>query len=73
MTLRDTLVGNDAHVHDRLDEVLDSADAVVVLANSRGVTTYLHGFAVSGCQLEMPAVNMESAMRHLGSRNDDVA
>lgn len=67
MTLRDLLDGLDADVHARLDQVLDSEDAVIVLADSRGVTTYLHGFGVSGCQLEMLASDVDAAVRTLAA------
>jgi hypothetical protein len=67
MTLRDVLDGLDPDVHARLDQVLDSEDAVVVLADARGITTYVHGFAASGCQLEMVASDVDAVVRALGS------
>lgn len=66
MTLRDVLDGRDPDVHSRLDEVLDSEDAVIVLADGRGITTYMHGFAASGCQLEMVASDVDAVLRTLG-------
>lgn len=66
MTLRDVLDGRDPDVHSRLDEVLDSEDAVIVLADSRGITTFMHGFAASGCQLEMVASDVDAVLRTLG-------
>ena len=67
MTLREALDGAGRAVHNRLDDVLDSEDAIVVLVDGRGVTTYLHGFGASGCQLEMLASDMEAAVRQLGA------
>jgi hypothetical protein len=66
MTLRALLDGLDPDVHARLDEVLDSEDAVIVLADGRAITTFVHGFAASGCQLEMAASDVDAVVRALG-------
>ncbi len=65
MSLRKALGGMSQTVHARLDEVLDSEDVVILLADGRGMTTYLHGFGASGCQLEMLAAEVEAAVRQL--------
>lgn len=52
MTLRQSL-GDVGPLRDRLEHVLDSEDALVLLADSRQMASYARGFAVSGCQLEM--------------------
>ena len=65
MTLRDALHGSEDVIRARLEEVLDSEDAVVLLANRRGVTTFAHGFGASGCQLESIGRALEAQLREL--------
>ncbi|HEX7086395.1 MAG TPA: hypothetical protein VF198_08525 [Vicinamibacterales bacterium] len=67
MTLRDALQGSEGVIRARLEEVLDSEDAVVLLANRRGITTFAHGFGVSGCQLEMMGRALEALLRELAA------
>jgi hypothetical protein len=53
MTARDALGGHAPAIFGRLEEVLDSEDAVIVLMDRRGATSFYHGFGASGCQLEL--------------------
>jgi hypothetical protein len=71
MTLRDMLEGLDQTVHARLDDILDSEDGIIVLADRRATTTYLRGFGASGCQLEILARELEGAVRQLRGTPDD--
>lgn len=64
MTLRQSL-GDVSPLRDRLEEVLDSEDALVLLADRRQVASFVRGFAVSGCQLEMIDRELTSVVRRL--------
>jgi hypothetical protein len=63
MTFREALQGADKEIRRRLDALLDSEDAIVVLVDPHGVTSYAHGFGISGCQLEILSRDVESAIR----------
>ena len=65
MTLRRSLGVHARRVYDRLEEVLDSDDGLIVLVDRLGATSYLQGFALSGCQLERLSVEIERAIRVL--------
>lgn len=64
MTLRQSL-GDVNPLRERLEEVLDSEDALVLLADRRQVASYVRGFAVSGCQLEMIDRELAGLVRQL--------
>lgn len=63
MTARESMGGNAAHLHERLDQVLDSEDAVIVLIDRHASTSYYHGFGISGCQLEMFGDELDASLR----------
>ena len=65
MTFKEAL-GDDTELRQRLDQLLASEDAVVILADRRGITTYAHGFGVSGCQLELLGHDVDAAIRLVG-------
>ena len=65
MTLRDALGVDARHVYERVDEVLDSEDGIILLVDRRHATSYLQGFALSGCQIELLSVELERAVRAL--------
>lgn len=65
MTLREVLGSAQTDVRRRLEQVLDSEDAIILLIDRHGTTTYAHGFAVSGCQLEMVGNAIESLLREV--------
>lgn len=65
MTVRETLGPKAEEVHDRLNQVLDSEDAIIVLMDRSGVTSYCHGFGASGCQLELLWHEVDGALRAL--------
>lgn len=62
MTFREAL-GGDLELRRRLDALLESDDAVVVMADRHGVASYAHGFGISGCQLEFMIRDVEAAIR----------
>jgi hypothetical protein len=63
MTIRETLGDAAAAVQRRLDQVLDSEDAIIVLVDRRGATSFYKGFGASGCQLELLGCQLEAALR----------
>ena len=63
MTLRQRPGGDAARVHERLDALLDSEDAVIVLLDGERALSYAEGFALSPCQLELLSVDIERATR----------
>ena len=65
MTLREMLGATVHVVTTRVEQVLDSEDAIVILVDRAGVTTFYHGFGASGCQLELAAVRVDAALRDL--------
>ena len=63
MSLRQ-LLGQDARrVHEQVDELLDSEDAIIVLFDGQRAVNYAAGFALSGSQLELLAVDIERLAR----------
>ncbi len=65
MTLRQRLGADVQRLYDQLDDMLDSEDAVIVLADARRVTHYARGFGLSACHHELLAVQLEAAIRGL--------
>jgi hypothetical protein len=63
VTLREALGGDVRRVRERLEDVLDSEDALIVLIDGRHATTCAQGFALSGDQLEFLAIEIERAVR----------
>ena len=63
MTLRSSLGVHTRRVYDRLEEVLDSDDGMIVLVDRHGATSYLQGFDLTGCQLEGLSLEIERAIR----------
>ena len=51
--------------YERVDEVLNSEDGIILLVDRRHSTSYLQGFALSGCQIELLSVELERAVRAL--------
>lgn len=73
MTFREALAGGDLELRRRLDALLESDDAVVVMADRHGVASYAHGFGISGCQLEFMIREVEAAIRFArGEGGDDL-
>lgn len=74
MSLRKILGGDATRVHEQLDALLDSEDAVIVLADRSRAISYAHGFGISPCQLELLMLEIERTIRNAGgprtSRNN---
>jgi hypothetical protein len=66
-TLRDILGLDAPRVHEQVDEVLDAEDTIIILIGRHQATSYCHGFALSGCQLELLSLEVERPVRALGS------
>jgi len=66
MSLRKILGGDAARVHEQVDALLDSEDAVIVLADRSRAISYAHGFGISPCQLELLMLEIERTVRNLG-------
>lgn len=62
MTLREMLGPSAGALKERLDEVLDREDAIVILVDRTGTTAYYHGFGASGCQLELASGRVDAAL-----------
>ena len=78
MTLRNALGAHARHVYERVDEVLDSEDGIILLVDRRHASSYLQGFTLSGCQIELLSVELERAVRavgpwSVGRRQEDVS
>lgn len=65
MTVRETLGPRAGDVYDRLDQILNSEDGLIVLMDRTGTTAYCHGFGASGCQLELLWHQVDMALRSL--------
>ena len=52
MTAREAIGDAARSMQRRLDQVLDSEDAVIVMVNRHGATSYFQGFGASGCDYE---------------------
>lgn len=73
MTAREALGSGSADLHDRLDRVLDGEDAIIVLMDRNGATSFCHGFGASGCQLELLGHFLEATLQTIaaGARMPD--
>jgi hypothetical protein len=69
MTAREALADAADGVRERLDRILDSEDAVIVLMDRRGTLSFCHGFGASGCQLELVGHMLERALQGLAPVN----
>jgi hypothetical protein len=58
------MLGADAdRVHEQVDALLDSEDAMIVLIDGSRTISYAHGFGISPSQLEFLALEIEKAVR----------
>ena len=67
MTAREA-AGDATRLHRRLDEVLDGEDAIIVLIDRHTATSFFHGFAASGCQLELIGHQLDAALHRLSQK-----
>jgi hypothetical protein len=63
MSLR-TMLGADVdRVHEQVDALLDSEDAMILLIDGSRAINYANGFGISPSQLELLALDIERAVR----------
>lgn len=63
VTLRQRLGPDAARVHELVDQLLDREDGIIVLVDGQRAINYARGFALSACQLELLADDIERAVR----------
>ena len=63
MSLRQSLGADANRVHEQVDALLDSEDALIVLVDGSRAISYAHGFGTSPSQLELLALEIERRVR----------
>jgi hypothetical protein len=63
MSLRKVLGADVERVHEQVDALLDSEDAIIVLVDRSRAINYAQGFGISPSQLELLALEIERAVR----------
>jgi hypothetical protein len=63
MSLREMLGADVDRVHEQVDAMLDSEDAMIVLVDGSRAISYAQGFGTSPDQLELLALEIERAVR----------
>ena len=63
MSLRKMLGADADRVHEQVNALLDSEDAMIVLIDGSRAISYAHGFGASPSQLEFLALEIEGAVR----------
>jgi hypothetical protein len=67
VTLRQALGGDAGRLHDLLEQLLDSEDAVLLLFDGDRAVNYIHGFGLSPSQHELMALEIERMVRTAGA------
>jgi hypothetical protein len=65
VTLRQRLGADVQRIYDQLDDLLDSEDAIIILADRQRAIHYARGFGLSACHHELLAVQIDHAIRAL--------
>jgi hypothetical protein len=65
VTLRQRLGANVQRIHELVDDLLDSEDAIIILADGHRAIHYARGFGLSACHHELLAVEIDRAIRAL--------
>ena len=65
MTLRQRLGGHVQRIYEQVDDLLDSEDAIIILADAHRAIHYARGFGLSACQHELLAVEIDRTIRAL--------
>ena len=65
MTLRQRLGVDVQRIHEQVDDLLDSEDAIIILADAHRAIHYARGFGLSACQHELLAVEIDRTIRTL--------
>src|SRR3954466_6262463 len=63
MTLRQQFEDEGSGVHDQVDAILDSEDSMIIVIDARRAINYVRGSALSPCQLELLANDIERLVR----------
>jgi len=67
MSLRNTLGAAVPTVHEQVESLLDSEDAMLILGGDSRTVSYMHGFGMSSDQLELLALEIERAVRRIAA------
>ena len=65
MTLRQRLGPDVQRIYEQVDDLLDSEDAILILADTHRAIHYARGFGLSACQHELLAVEIDRSIRAL--------
>ena len=65
MTLRQGLGPDIQRLYEQIDDLLDSEDAIIILADAHRAIHYARGFGLSACQHELLAVEIDRSIRAL--------
>lgn len=65
MTLRQRLGADVQRIYEQVDDLLDSEDAIIILADARRAIHYARGCGLSACQHELLAVAIDRTIRAL--------
>ena len=65
MTLRQRLGPDVQRIYEQVDDLLDSEDAILIIADAHRAIHYARGFGLSACQHELLAVEIDRSIRAL--------
>jgi len=65
VTLRQRLGPDVQRIYEQVDDLLDSEDAIIILADAHRAIHYARGFGLSACQHELLAVEIDRTIRAL--------
>ena len=65
MTLRQRLGPDVQRIYEQVNDLLDSEDAIIILADAHRAIHYARGFGLSACQHELLAVEIDRSIRAL--------
>ena len=65
MTLRQRLGPDVQRIYEQIDDLLDSEDAIIILADAHRAIHYARGFGLSACQHELLVVEIDRTIRAL--------
>jgi len=65
VTLRQRLGPDVQRIYEQIDDLLDSEDAIIILADAHRAIHYARGFGLSACQHELLVVEIDRTIRAL--------
>jgi len=65
VTLRQRLGPDVQRIYEQVDELLDSDDVIIILADAHRAIHYAQGFGLSACQHELLTVEIDRTIRAL--------